>query len=200
MEKFLLFANGGGGSDPLNWSQDEAILLSSSNLISIRPTDLRTLQLTFTSAVIDLTIKNGSHVSVMQSIAASLNSNQSLITIANKDSQVFVHEGIVDVEINPSINTYVQSLGTNSRTIMPVPRGKIKNCMIANTDGSAAVACTLELSGNGSTFTKIIDQLSIPAKSTLVLEQNEISFDDTTLSLYGTSGDSDGQLTFTFNY
>ena len=199
MEKFLLFANGGGGSDPLNWSQDEAILLSSSNLISIRPTDLRTLQLTFTSAVVNLTIKNGSHVSVMQSIATSLSSSQSLVTVANKDDQVFIHEGIVDVEINPSINTYVQSLSNNSRTAISVPRGKIKNCMIANIDGSAAVACTLELHA-GSTYTKVLDQLSIPAKSTLVLEPNEISFDDTTYTLHGTSGDSDGQLTFTFNY
>ena len=42
--------------------------------------------------------------------------------------------------------------------------------------------------------------MSIPAKNTLKLEDDEISFDDVTYDLYATSGDSGGQLTFTFNY
>ena len=83
MEKFLLFTDGGGGSDPLNWSQDEAILLSSKDLISIKPHDLRSLELTFTSTVVLLTIKNGSHAAVMKSIATAMSGTQIVVTIAN---------------------------------------------------------------------------------------------------------------------
>ena len=71
--------------------------------------------------------------------------------------------------------------------------------MIANVDGTDAVACTLELY-DGAAYTNLLHQLSIPAKSTLVLEQNEISFDNVMYTLHATSGDSGGQLNFTFNY
>ena len=199
METFLLFANGGGGSDPLNWSQDEAILLSSTDLVSIRPTSSTALEMTFNETTIILTIKNGSHVAIMKAIAVGINSQQKAVTVADFDANMLIHRDIQAVEINPSINTYVQSLSNNSRAAVSVPRGKIKNCMIANIDGSAAVACTLELH-DGSTYTKLTDQLSIPSRTTLVLEHDEISFDDTVYDLYATSGDSDGQLTFTFNY
>ena len=42
--------------------------------------------------------------------------------------------------------------------------------------------------------------MNIPAKVSLKLEKDEISFDNSTYNLYATSGDSGGQLTFTFNY
>tara|TARA_Y100001973_G_C5202814_1_gene339127 strand:- start:2464 stop:3063 length:600 start_codon:yes stop_codon:yes gene_type:complete len=199
METFLLFASGGGGSDPLNWSQDEAILLSSTDLISIRPTSSRTLEMTFNEATVILTVKNGSHVAVMKAIAVGINSQQKAVTIADFDANMLIHRDIRAVEINPSVNNYIQRITNNSRTELTVPRGKIKNCMIANVDGTDAVACTLELY-EGTVYTKLLDQLSIPAKSTLVLEPNEISFDDTTYTLHATSGDAAGKLTFTFNY
>ena len=71
--------------------------------------------------------------------------------------------------------------------------------MIANIDGADAVDLTLELY-DGTTYTKLLSTVSIPADTTLKLESNEISFDDSTYDLYATSGDSGGQLTFTFNY
>tara|TARA_R110002020_G_scaffold178302_1_gene371275 strand:+ start:333 stop:1208 length:876 start_codon:yes stop_codon:yes gene_type:complete len=46
----------------------------------------------------------------------------------------------------------------------------------------------------------ILKNLSIPLASTLKLESNEISFDNSIFDLYALSGDSDGQLTFAFNY
>ena len=61
------------------------------------------------------------------------------------------------------------------------------------------MACTLELY-DGTTYTKVLDQTSIPAKTSLVLSRNEIAFNDSIYDLYATSGDANGQLTFTFNY
>jgi len=46
----------------------------------------------------------------------------------------------------------------------------------------------------------LFDQITIPAKSTLKLEQDEISFDNAKYDLYCKSGDSGGQLVFTFIY
>ena len=46
----------------------------------------------------------------------------------------------------------------------------------------------------------LFDQIVIPPKSTLKLEQDEISFDNAKFDLYAKSGDSDGQLVFTFIY
>ena len=46
----------------------------------------------------------------------------------------------------------------------------------------------------------LLSTISIPADNTLKLDANEISFDNSTYNLYAKSGDSDGQLTFIFNY
>ena len=51
----------------------------------------------------------------------------------------------------------------------------------------------------GTRYT-IFDQINIPSKSTLKLEQDEISFDNSKFDLYCKSGDSDGQLIFSFMY
>ena len=45
-----------------------------------------------------------------------------------------------------------------------------------------------------------IKTISIPTASTLRLESDEISFDNSTYDLYATSSHSSGLLTFTFNY
>ena len=200
METFLLFANGGGSSDPLNWSQDEAILLSSVDLISIRPTSASTLEMVFNEAIVELTVRNRSQIAIMKAITVGINSSQKTVTVLDRDSDISIHPHVQAVSIKPrGIRNYIQTLANNSRTAIPVPTGRIKNCMITNIDGTDAVACTLELH-DGSTYTKLLDQLSVPAKSTLVLESGEISFDDIAYTLHATSGDSGGQLTFTFNY
>ena len=51
----------------------------------------------------------------------------------------------------------------------------------------------------GTRYT-LFDQVTIPAKATLKLEQDEISFNNAKHDLYCKSGDSDGQLVFTFIY
>ena len=45
MKKWLLFTNGGGSSDPLNWDSSEAALYSSEDLKTIKPSGPRTLDL-----------------------------------------------------------------------------------------------------------------------------------------------------------
>ena len=51
----------------------------------------------------------------------------------------------------------------------------------------------------GTRYT-LFDALIIPYQSTLKLTQDEISFDNSKFDLYALSGDSDGQITFTFIY
>ena len=51
----------------------------------------------------------------------------------------------------------------------------------------------------GTRYT-LFHTLTIPVNSTLKLEQDEISFNGAVYNLYCQSGDSDGQLTFTFTY
>ena len=47
MEKFLLFTTGGGSADPLNWSNDEASLYSTSELKGMKPASSRSIDLFF---------------------------------------------------------------------------------------------------------------------------------------------------------
>ncbi len=203
MEKFLLFTTGGGTSDPLNWDSSEAALYNVKNLESVKPSSARSIDLTFNTSngkeVVALKIKNGLHNKIISSIATAIGAGtSSVITVADVDGGRYINSNICGVTIR-SQETYIQTLTGNSRTKIDVTRSNYSSCLIANIDGTDAVACTLELY-DGSTYTKLIDQMSIPAKNTLKLEADEISFDDVTYDLYATSGDSGGQLTFTFNY
>ena len=114
------------------------------------------------------------------------------------DNNIFAHPSIYGVTILTK-HTYIQTLTNNSRTLIDLPRYGYRSCVVANIDGTDAVACTLELH-DGSTYTKLLDQISIPAKASLVLNEDEIAFDEKSYNLHATSGDSGGQLTFTFNY
>ena len=200
--KFLLFTTGGGSSDPLNWDSSEAALYNVKDFEGIKPASARTMDMFFNTThgreVVTLKIKNGSHSRILESISNAINGSQSVIAVADVDGGRFINPNVYGVAIRAQ-ETYIQTLTGNSRTKISVTRSNYSSCLIANIDGTDAVACTLELY-DGSTYTKLIDQMSIPAKNTLKLEADEISFDDVTYDLYATSGDSGGQLTFTFNY
>ena len=203
MEKFLLFTTGGGTSDPLNWDSSEAALYNVKDLESIKPSSARNIDLTFNTSngreVVILKIKNGLHNKVISSIATAIGTGtSSIVAVADVDGGRYINSSICGVTIRAQ-ETYIQSLTGNSRTQILCPRDNYSSCIIANIDGTDAIACTLELH-DGSTYTKLLDQVSIPAKTSLKLEENEISFDNNTYNLYATSGDSGGQLTFTFNY
>ena len=203
MEKFLLFTTGGGSSDPLNWDSSEAALYNVKDLESIKPSSARNVDLTFNTSngreVVSLKIKNGLHNKVISSIATAIGSgSSSIVAVADVDGGRYINSGICGVTIKSQEN-YIQTLTGNSRTQLLCPRDNYSSVIIANIDGSDTVTCTLELH-DGSTYTKLLDQISIPAKTSLKLEENEISFDNSTYNLYATSGDAGGQLTFTFNY
>ena len=203
MKKWLLFTNGGGSSDPLNWTSSEAALYSSDDLKTIKPGGPRSLDMFFETGIsrenVTLLIKNRSHSKVISSIANAIEKGgQSIVSIADVDSNRFVNPNVYGVNIR-SKETYIQTLTDSSRTAIDVLRGNIRSCMIANIDGTDAVDLTLELY-DGTTYTKLLSTVSVPADTTLKLESDEISFDDYNYKLYATSGDSGGQLTFTFNH
>jgi|11BtaG_2_1085332.scaffolds.fasta_scaffold12245_2 hypothetical protein len=206
-EKYLLFSTGGSSSDPLNTDQHEMAVYSVKDLKGMKPhiDGINTLgvDMFFTTnngnEVVTLKVRNGLHSKVMQAISnAMVNSNQSIIAIADVDNNVFINSNIYAVTIK-SQETFIQTLTGNSRTKLNVLRGNYKSCIIANIDGSDAVDLTLELY-DGTTYTKLLSTISIPADVALKLEGDEVSFDNLTYDLYATSGDSGGQLTFTFNY
>ena len=291
MEKFLLFTTGGGSADPLNWSNDEASLYSTSELKGMKPASSRSIDLffetTYGKEVVTLGIKNSTHAACMRSIVTALNSNQAVIAIADVDNHVFCSPYINSVTIT-SQETYCQKITGNTKTKINVPRSNYSSCLIVNTDASAAVTldlyfasqvgtditsttvlaaeteaastdsvdltvdtvsatddlflnervyvvkndssttpgrvefvgtCTsvqsstlLRFSGgtehvitdNDILYTgtryNILKTVSVPITTSLKLESDEISFDNSIFDLYAVSGDTDGQLTFTFNY
>ena len=90
-EKYLLFTNGGGSTDPLNWSRDEAALYPVSTFLGIRPSSYSTLDLFFSGSggpdKVVLKIKNGTHVKVMAVIANAISTSKNgVITIIDMDS------------------------------------------------------------------------------------------------------------------
>ena len=202
METFLLFTTGKGSDLPLARTSSGFALLSSLNLISAKPFSNDEILLTFTTALIKLKVRNGSQIGIIKAIIAGINSSQKTITVIDKDSATFIHPHIIDVEINHSgILTQTEVISNNSATTINIPTGRIKKLVIANTDGTDAVNCTLEIL-EGSTYYKILSTVSIPANTSLVLEEHEISFDELTFSplVRVTSGDANGQLTLKFNF
>ena len=104
-EKYLLFTTGGGSSDPLNWSRDEAALYPVSMFQGIRPNSSNTLLLYFGNengvSTVELKIINNTHVAVMTAIASAIsNATTATITIADVDAGRYVHTGICGVTIN----------------------------------------------------------------------------------------------------
>jgi len=185
MEKFLLFTDGGGGSDPLNWSQNEAILLSSKDLISIKPHDLRSLELTFTSTTVMLTIKNGTHAAVMKSIATAMSGTQTVITIANLETGVFVNEAIESVKMTNTDVLYYNKIA-NSTQVNVVPintkTSKLRSMTLCNIH-SAAATVTVFLSNSTDNW-YIIKDVVIPVGSTLKLDSDELDYDGSVFNLY----------------
>ena len=108
--KYLLFTNGGGSSDPLNWSKDEAALYSVNNLESIKPSSSQTIDIVFDTnngkETVTLKVKNGSHVRVITAIASAIsNSKSSIISIADVDNRNFIHRDIFGVTIGRILST-----------------------------------------------------------------------------------------------
>ena len=84
-QQFLLFTTGGGSSDPLNWSRDEAALYPVSMFQGIRPDGPNTVVLYFGNdsgvSTVELKIINNTHVAVMTSIATAISNATKKIVI-----------------------------------------------------------------------------------------------------------------------
>ena len=190
MKRWLLFTNGGGSTDPLNWDRSEAALYSSDDLKNIKPSAGNKIELTFKVKedvydVVTLKIENRSHTKVISAIANAIEkSNQAVIPIADVDNSTFISPHVYGVELK-TVRNYILSLTNNSRTAVPVPKGNIKSLLAANTD-SQANSLSLELY-DGSAYTYICKAIAIPTSTTLKLESDEISFDDSIYTLHATA-------------
>ena len=102
MEKFLLFTSGGGSTDIMNWSRDDAALYPVSKFIGIRPAGTNSVELYFEgSDKVTLNIKNNSHVRVMTVIGTTIaTSTQPVIVIADVDNSRFITKEIYDCTIH----------------------------------------------------------------------------------------------------
>lgn len=209
MDKYLLFSTGAvvDYSDLETTPIDSIVVFNSKHLSRLELTSVDTLTLTFfdeEKSIINLKIKGGKHGLVIQSICNAIrNSVDSVVVIADVDNDVFVNSNINGVKIktrSPLVN-YVQTLTNTVKTKINVPRTGYKSCMISNLDTVNAVSITLELFNiKEATYTKFLSTVAIPINTTLKLDKDEIYFDNSTHELHATSGDADGQLTFTFNH
>ena len=102
MEKFLLFTNGGGAADILNWSRDEAVLYPVSMFKGIRPVSSNELELYFEGGnKVTLDIKNKSHLRVMTLIGTTIaTTTQPVIVIADVDNSRFITKEIYGCTIH----------------------------------------------------------------------------------------------------
>ena len=203
MERFLLFTTGVALETPLSLTHDDVAVFNSKSLAKMEVKSPDVLTLTFNvdgrRSLVDLQIEGGQHASVIQLISNAVrNGTESVIAIADLDNNIFAHPSIIGVTILTK-HTYIQTLTGNSRTLINLPRAGYRSCVIANTDGSAAVTLKLELY-DSTTYYSLLANISIPTGQALVLNEDEIAFDEKTYKLYATSGDSDGQLTLTFNF
>ena len=100
-EKYLYFTNGGGSTDPLNWSRGEMALYPVSMFKGVRPHSGSAIDLFFEGgSKVRLTIKNGFHAKITLAIANAIaNSASGVIAIADVDSNLFIDRNILAVEI-----------------------------------------------------------------------------------------------------
>jgi len=102
MEKFLLFTSGGGSTDIMNWSRDDAALYPVSKFLGVRPTGTNSVELYFEGIdSVTLNIKNNSHIRVMTVIGTTIaTSTQPVIVIADVDNSRFITKEIYGCTIH----------------------------------------------------------------------------------------------------
>lgn len=144
--KYLLFTNGGGSADPLNWDSSEAVMYKIEDFTGMKPFDARSIDLFFNTdngrEIVTLNIKNGTHITVMTAISnALISSKQAVISIADVDNGNFIHKSIYDAEIKHH-ETYAQNLDESSSGVSYLADVKAKinlgrrnysSCLVTNT-------------------------------------------------------------------
>jgi hypothetical protein len=151
MNKFLLFTTGGGTSDPLNWDSSEAALYNVKDLESIKPSNARTLDLTFNTSegkeIVSLKIKNGLQNKIMSSIATAIGSDtSSVVAIADVDGGRYINSGICGVTIRKSISA-VQSL--SGTTHVKISLDRTPNSIILGATSASVISLWItDITGN----------------------------------------------------
>jgi len=139
MEKFLLFTTGGGSTDPLNLNSDESAVYSVNDFKGMKPADARSVDLFFDTnygkEIVTLGVKNGTHSKIMQSISnAIVSGNQSIIPIADVDSNRFVNKNIHSVKIKTQ-ELHCQKITGAADLINKINLGRrnYSSCLATNT-------------------------------------------------------------------
>ena len=146
MEKYFIFATGGGNSDPINWSRDEAVIYPVSRFNNMTPGSSNTLIMNFEGgAKVILKIRNGYHVVVMEAISTAITkSKSSYICVADVDRNKFLNKNIYGVNIK-SQETFTQTLTGSTKTKINTTNSNYSSCLIANTHSDSAVTVKLVL-------------------------------------------------------
>ena len=196
MTKFLLFTTGGASYDAMNTSSDEVALYNIVDLKSIKPTSKSTLDINFKVGegveVVTLIIKAGSHGVVMRSIAEAVNSDISIIKVADADTNTYLDRCIVGCSIKTSTPILYKSKIVNATQVNLIPINtklkRITSMTLANIHSGAATA-TVFLSNSVDNW-YIIKDVVIPVGSTLKLESDELDYDADIYNLYVKLGGS----------
>jgi anti-anti-sigma regulatory factor len=165
MEKFLLFSTGAGNDDLQNLQGNEVALYKATDLITMRPGSIRTIDLLFKSDgghdIVTLGIKGGQHYKVLrgisQAIATPLNNN-TVISIADMDGYRFIDPNIWSVSIKRNFID-VQKIDKTLPQEIPISNiARIKSVCITNTHDSTVVETEIiitDQTGNDITDTGV---------------------------------------------
>jgi len=199
MTDLLYFATGDGAN-----ASGEAYAAPASKLYSIQPVSATTLDLIFDSKdeniptrfdYIRLTITSNTHQNVIASIGQviSRNSGGSLITVCDADNSIFLNSNITDCVIyaDPIVSVNKISGSTQVKLIDIDAKVKpIQSISLSNIHTTDAASTDLFLANPTDNY-YIFKNVSIPAGTTLVLDNDEVNYDTSVYNLYvklGASG------------
>ena len=191
MNKFLLFTTGGGSADIMNYSSDEAALYSVSDLKGVKPISKSEIEMLFQTLngneIVTLTVIGGSQYQVMRSITAAIASNsQSVIRVADVDSDHFINKNITGVSIKTGtpILYYQKIADATQVNLIPINTKlkKLTSMTLANIHSSAATVMVFLANSTDNWY--IIKDVVIPVGSTLKLESDELDYDASVFNLY----------------
>jgi len=191
MGKFLLFTTGGGSADPLNWNSSEAAIYNSDNLVSIKATSPRNLDLMFDTTkgreIVSLEITNGYHANVASSIGSAIaNTTNPVVSVCDVDNNVFINRWVCGVTIKTSTPILYYNKIANATQVNVVPINtkleKLTSMTLCNIHSGAATV-TVFLSNSTDNW-YIIKDVVIPVGSTLKLDSDELDYDGSVFNLY----------------
>ena len=148
MEKFLLFSTGAGNDDLQNLQGNEVALYKATDLVTARPSSIRTIDLLFRSEsgshdTVTLGIKGGQHYKVLRSISqaiATQNNNNTIISIADMDGYRFIDPNIWSVSIKRNYIDVMKVTSSARHFEIPVnSMARIKSVNITNTSDSTTI-------------------------------------------------------------